>query len=190
MKWWWNRGVEQKANPMLRECWSFLMYIFLHKQRKQCLEFALTKLREICKYLAGACNSNSHARGLHYLTFVCKTKQGKSMQWGERLKKNVSEELSVIYPLWNEEKSLANWIHYICRQKPQPLCEIWIEMGIGEKGMCGHRLIMHSITHRGGDCEKWASLHRLYISQVICKRYDNMQNTWAFWLYLKKEFFT
>ena len=22
----------------------------------------------------------------------------------------------------------------ICRQKPQPLCEIWIERGIGEKG--------------------------------------------------------
>ncbi len=47
------------------------------------VEFALTKLREICKCLAGACNSNSHARGLHFLTFVCKTKQGKSMQRGE-----------------------------------------------------------------------------------------------------------
>jgi hypothetical protein len=39
-------------------------------------EFLLAKWREICKYLAGACNSNSHARGLHYLTFVCKTRQG------------------------------------------------------------------------------------------------------------------
>ena len=38
------------------------------------VEFALAKLGEICTYLAGACNSNSHARGLHYLTFVCKTK--------------------------------------------------------------------------------------------------------------------
>ena len=46
-------------------------------------EKALPKLTETCKYLAGACNSNSHARGLHYLTFVCKTKQGKSMQQGE-----------------------------------------------------------------------------------------------------------
>jgi hypothetical protein len=34
------------------------------------------KLREICKYSAGACNSNSHARGLHNLTFVCKTRRG------------------------------------------------------------------------------------------------------------------
>jgi hypothetical protein len=59
---------------------NVLIYIFLHQQWKQCLEFALAKLREICKYLAGACNSNSHARGLHYLTFVCK--KFKSWQVG------------------------------------------------------------------------------------------------------------
>jgi hypothetical protein len=53
------------------------------------------KLREICIYLAGACNSNSHAHGLHYLTFVCKTRQGKSMQRGESSHENVSKELSV-----------------------------------------------------------------------------------------------
>ncbi len=58
----------------------FSIYIFLHQQWKQCLEFVLAKLREICKYLAGACNSNSHARGLHYLTFACKNKAGKSTQ--------------------------------------------------------------------------------------------------------------
>jgi hypothetical protein len=50
-------------------------------------------------------------------------------------------------------------------KKPQPLCEIWIKKGIGEKGICGHRLIMHSITHRGGECEKRVGgappLHRL-----------------------------
>jgi hypothetical protein len=39
---------------------------------------------------------------------------------------------------------------FAAKKKPQPLCEIWIEKGIGEKGICGHRLIMHSITHRGG----------------------------------------
>jgi hypothetical protein len=49
---------------------------FPTQQWKQCLEFMLAKLREFCKYSAGACNSNNHARGLHYLTFVCKTRQG------------------------------------------------------------------------------------------------------------------
>ncbi len=117
MKWQWNGGVERKTNPLLRECWMFLIYIFLHQQWKQCLEFALAKLGEICTYLAGACNSNSHARGLHYLTFVCKTKKGKLMQRGESSWENVSKELSVINSLWNAKKSLCNWIHYICRQK-------------------------------------------------------------------------
>jgi hypothetical protein len=66
-----------KSKTVGRMLKVFLIYIFLHQQWKQCLEFALAKLREICKYLAGACNSNSHAHGLHYLTFVCKNKAGK-----------------------------------------------------------------------------------------------------------------
>ncbi len=135
MKWQWNGGVERKANPLLRECWAFLIYIFLHQHWKQCLEFMLAKLREIRKYLAGACNSNSHARGLHYLTFVCKTKQGESMQQGESSQENVSKELSVINLLWMRRSLFANWIHYIAAKKPQPLCETWNEKGTGEKGI-------------------------------------------------------
>ncbi len=135
MKWWWNGGVEQKAKLLLRECWMFLTYIFIHHQRKQCLEFALAKLREICKYLAGACNSNSHARGLHYLTFVCKNKAGKSTQWGESSQKMYQKELSVINSLGMRRSLFANWIHYIAAKKPQPLFENWNEKGIGEKGI-------------------------------------------------------
>ena len=56
---------------------------FSASEMKQCLEFALAKLRRICKYLADAYNSNSHVCGLHCLTFVCENKAGKSMQWGE-----------------------------------------------------------------------------------------------------------
>jgi hypothetical protein len=77
-----------------------LIYIFLHQQRKQCLEFALPKPGEICKPLADAYNSNSHARGLHYLTFVCENKAGKINAMGRVvLRKNVSEKLSIINPL-------------------------------------------------------------------------------------------
>ncbi len=146
-KWQWNGGVERKQNLLLRECWTFLIYIFLHQQWKQCLEFLLAKLREICKYLAGACNSNSHARGLHYLTFVCKTKQGNKRNEASRLR-NVSKELSIINSLRMRRSLLANWIHYIAAKKPQPLCENWNEKGIGEKMNCGHRLIQHMV-YRG-----------------------------------------
>jgi hypothetical protein len=61
----------------------FLNYIFLHQQRKQCLEFALPRPGEICKHLAGAYNSNSHSVGYTILLLSAETKQGKSMQWGE-----------------------------------------------------------------------------------------------------------
>jgi hypothetical protein len=60
-----------------------LIYIFLHQKRKQCLELALQNPGEICKHLAGAYNSNSHARGLHYLTFERKKQAEKSLQWVE-----------------------------------------------------------------------------------------------------------
>jgi hypothetical protein len=36
MKWRWGEGVERDANPVhLRECWTFLIRIFLHQLRKQ-----------------------------------------------------------------------------------------------------------------------------------------------------------
>ena len=106
MKWQWDGGVEREANLLLRECWTFLTYISLHQQWKQCLEFTLAKLREICKYLAGACNSNSHARGLHYLTFVCKNKAGKSTQWGESSQKMYQKSSALSICLECEEVSL------------------------------------------------------------------------------------
>ncbi len=105
MKWRCNGGVERKAKMLLRECWTFLTYIFLHQQWKQCLEFALAKLREICKYLAGACNSNSHAHRLHYLTFVCKNKAGKTTQWCESSQKMLQKSSALSFA-WNAKKSL------------------------------------------------------------------------------------
>ncbi len=148
-----KRRGGRKAKLLLRECWTFLTYIFLHQQWKQCLEFALAKLREICKYLAGACNSNSHARGLHYLTFVWK-KPGKSMQWGESSQKMYQKELSIINSLGMRRSLFANWIHYIATKKPQPLCEKLERKGNWRKRNCGQRLIMHSKTcseKMGGD---------------------------------------
>ncbi len=134
MKWRWDGGVERKAKLLLRECWKFLTYIFLHQQWKQCLEFILAKLREICKCLAGACNSNSHARGLH--TLLLSAKQGREINAMRRVvSENVSRELSVINLLWMRRSLFANWIHYIATKKPQPLCENWNKKGIGEKGI-------------------------------------------------------
>jgi len=60
----------------------------------------LPKPGEICKHLAGAYNSNSHARGLHCLTFACGNKAAKINAMGRVvLRKNFSEKLSIINPL-------------------------------------------------------------------------------------------
>jgi hypothetical protein len=57
----------------------FSIYIFSIRN-EACLEFALAKLRGLCKYFANAYNSNSHVCGLHRLTFVYENKAGKSTQ--------------------------------------------------------------------------------------------------------------
>jgi hypothetical protein len=69
--------------------------------RKQCLEFALPNPGEICKPLAGACNSNRHTVpvGFCYLTFVYKNKQGNKYNDVNLFRKFVSEKLSIIDPL-------------------------------------------------------------------------------------------
>ena len=133
MKWQWNGGVERKANPLLRECWTFLIYIFLHQQWKQCLEFALAKLGEICTYLAGACNSNSHDVG--YTILLLSAKQSRENQCNEasRLKKMYQKRPALSIRFEMRRSPFANWNHYVATKKPQPLCETWNEKGIGEK---------------------------------------------------------
>ncbi len=140
MKWWWNRGVEQMQTPVLRECWTFLIYIFLHQKRKQCLEFALPKPGEICKHLASTYSSNSHARGLHYLTFVCGNKAGKINAMGRVvLRKNVSESsvLSILFEWW--EVPLQIEFANICCQKTTTSLRNFDRKGeLEKKEICDH----------------------------------------------------
>ena len=89
---------------------------FSASEMKQCLEFVLAKLTEICKYSAGACNSNSHARGLHYLTFVCKARQGNQRNEASRLRKCIKKSSALSFA-WNAKKSLCKLNSLHCRQK-------------------------------------------------------------------------
>jgi hypothetical protein len=116
MKWWWNGGVERKANPLLRECWTFLIHIFLHQQWKQCLEFALAKLREICKYLASAIQT---VMPVGYTILLLSAKQSRENQCNKasRLKKMYQKSLALSIHFEMRRSPFANWIHYICRQK-------------------------------------------------------------------------
>ncbi len=155
MKWRWDRGVEREAKLLLRECWTFLTYIFLHQQWKQCQEFMLAKLREICKYLAGACNSNSHAHGLHYLTFVCKTRQGNQRNEASRLRKCIKRAQGYQFAL-NAKKSPCKLNSLHCRQKTTTSLWKLERKRNWRKRNCGHRLIMHSMSRRRGGGVGWS----------------------------------
>jgi hypothetical protein len=108
MKWWWRGGGgwNKVQTPILREYWTILIYIFLHQKRKQCLEFALPKPGEICRHLAGAYNSNSHARGLHYLTFVRENKQRNQRNGASRFKETCLRKAQHYWSSLKEEKPL------------------------------------------------------------------------------------
>ena len=122
----WNEKQNHRENAE-----RFSIYIFLHQKWKQCLEFALAKLRRICKYLADAYNSNSHVCRLHCLTFVCENKAGKSTQWGESSLKNALKRAQR-YLTQNVEKSPCklNLLH--CRQKTTTSLWTRNEKGIGK----------------------------------------------------------
>ncbi len=135
MKWWWREGWNKVRTPILGECWKFLIYIILHQKRKQCLEFALPKPGEFCKHLAGAYNSNSHARGAS-LSYFCIWKTSREINAMGRiaLRKNVSEKLSIINSLWRRRRPLQIEFTNIAAKKPQPLLWKDWKRGAGEKG--------------------------------------------------------
>jgi hypothetical protein len=84
------------------------MYIVLHQKRKQCLEFALPKLGEICKpklgeickHLAVLTVQTVMPVGYTILLLSAENKVGKINTMGRVfLRKNVPEKLSIINPL-------------------------------------------------------------------------------------------
>ncbi len=134
MKWQWDRGVEREANLLLGECWTFLTYIFLHQQWKQCLEFCLQNWEKSANIQLVLVIQTVMPVG--YTILLLSAKQGREINAMRRVvSENVSKELSVINSLWMRRSLFANWIHYIAAKEPQPLCESWNEKGIGEKGI-------------------------------------------------------
>ncbi len=129
-EWQWNGGVERKAKTIERML-NVFQSTFSASEMKQCLEFALAKLRRICKYLADAYNSNSHVCGLHCFTFVWENKAGKSMQWGESSFQKCIKKSSALSHIKYGEVSLQ--IEF-ATLPPKTMTSLWKrnEKGIGK----------------------------------------------------------
>ena len=108
----WNEA-NQKGMPNV-----FSIYIFSIRNEVKDLEFALAKLRGLCKYLANVYKSHSHVYGLHRLILCTKSKAEKSMQWGESSFKRAQRYLNIKYG----EVSLQ-FEFTTLPPKPQPLYE-------------------------------------------------------------------
>ena len=124
----------------------FFNLYFLDQKWSKDLEFALAKLRGLCKYLANVYNSHSHVYGLHRLTFVHENKAENSMQWGESSFKRAQRYLNIKY---GEVSFELNLLH--CRQNHNLFMKR-NERGNKKSEENAVRLIVHSITHRG---EMW-----------------------------------
>jgi hypothetical protein len=109
--------MKRSGNPKLIECWTFLIYIFLHQKRKQCLEFALPKPGEICKNLAVTIQVVMPV-GCTILLLSAETKQGKSIQGGESFYEKMSQKSSALSIIFEGgEGPLQIEFANICRQK-------------------------------------------------------------------------
>ncbi len=75
----------------------FLIYIFLHQMRKQCLEFALPNPGEIFRHMAGAYNSNSHARRV-LISYFCVRKQAEKPMQRRKALKEICHRKAQHYP--------------------------------------------------------------------------------------------
>ncbi len=116
MKWRWREGVERNANPnILRECWTFLIRIFLHQLRKQLsriLHFQTQeKFADIWLVLT---IQTVIPVGLGYLTFACKNKQGNHCSWHKSFKELRLRKVQHYQSSLKEEKTLAVLIPLHC----------------------------------------------------------------------------
>ena len=126
--WVWNGDERERSGTEQnrKECSTFLNLHFLDQKWSKDLEFALAKLRRLCKCLANVQFTRSCLRTP---LFNMRTrKAGKSMQWGESSFERAQLCLNIKY---GEISLRENLLH--CRQKPQPLYEMkWN----GKQGKC------------------------------------------------------
>jgi hypothetical protein len=115
--------------------------------------------------------------GISCLTFTnyCK--------WHKPYKKKCLRKVLHYLSSLNEENPCSFGPTDIVAKKPKPLANIKKdEKKGGKKGeVCAHPLTMHMYNTGGGGggggrCGS-SFILCLYMSQVICKRYDNMRNT-------------
>ncbi len=126
----WNEDEGRECNVMwtpilLRECWTFLIRIFLHQLRKQLSSILRFQTQEKFAdiWLVLTIQTVTPV-GVWCLTFVCENKQRNHCNWHKSFKELRLREVQHYLSSLKEETTLA--VFYptdIVAKKPQPLCE-------------------------------------------------------------------
>ena len=127
--WVWNGDERERSGTKQnrRECWTFFNLHFLDQKWSKDLEFALAKLRGLCKYLANVYNSHSHVYGLHCP--IRAQKQGRKINaMIESSFKRAQRCLNIEYGEVSLQYEFAT-----LPPKPQPLYEMKRK---GKQGKC------------------------------------------------------
>ncbi len=137
MKWWWNGGVERSANPNIERMLNVFDLRLSTPEKKAVSRICTSKTRRNLQTFGWCLQFKycSHARGLHYLTFVC-GKQSRENQYNgtSRFKEKCLRKAQHYQSSLKEEKSLCKMNSLTLPPKNHNLfCETWIEKGIGEK---------------------------------------------------------
>ncbi len=115
----------------------------------------LAKLREISKYLTGACNSNSHARGLHTILLLT-AKQSRENQCKEasRLKKMYQKSSALSIRFECEKDSLQIEFTTLPPKNHNLFMKLGTKRELEKKELRSQATNAQYNTQGGGRCEK------------------------------------
>jgi hypothetical protein len=127
MIWWWKEGVERSANPNIERMLNFFDIHLSAPEEKAVPRICAFKTR--CLQFKQSCPWAS-------LSYFCTQKTSREINEVGRvvLRKNVSEKLSIINPLWRR-RNPCNLIPLTLLPKNHNLlCKAGLKKGAGEKG--------------------------------------------------------
>jgi hypothetical protein len=112
----------------------FLIYIFLHQKRKQCLEFALPKPGEICKHLAVFTVQTVMPVGSTILLLPAENKWRNQHNGVSHFKEECLRKAQHYQSSLKEEKAFCKLNSLTLPPNNHNLfCEIGSKKGVGEK---------------------------------------------------------
>ncbi len=132
MKWWWNRGVERRANPNIERMLNVFDLHFSTQAEKAMSRICAFKTRRKLQRF-GCCLQFKQSCPWATLSYFClRKKAGKINAMGRVVLRKMFQKSSALSIRFEMRRSpLQIELATFAAKKPLPLCKIWIEKGNG-----------------------------------------------------------